>query len=65
MNGINGIIVDGAVYEANPEDSLGTCTGCDLKPADNIGCPYAETCIDWGSVFRFSQSLTDKLNDNE
>ena len=59
---MNGIIVDGKAYVAEPEDSASSCANCDLKAADNIGCPYAEICIDWESVFRFSQSLTDKLN---
>ena len=59
---MNGIIIDGKVYEAKPEYNAGSCMNCDLKTADKFGCPCADMCIDWESIFRYSQSLTDKLN---
>ena len=58
---MNGIIINGKAYVAESDDNLSSCANCDLKPAA-IGCPYAETCITWKSVFRFSQELTDRLN---
>lgn len=58
---MNGLIIDGKAYEAKPEISPVSCAGCDLKN-DDIGCPYADACYEWHCIFRYSQSLTDKLN---
>ena len=69
MNGLNGIIIDGKVYEAvlDDTDSCDECTFVDNK----IGCCRKSYCVSfipsYGKspyIFRFSQTLTDKLNGN-
>ena len=64
MNEINAIIIDGKVYEAT-ESKESSCLTCDLID-DTGGCPCRDFCFEQGrcNVFRYSQSLTDKLNSN-
>lgn len=59
---MNGVIINGAVYEAHQEDEPGLCRGCDLR-IDGVDCHCTDLCIDWECIFRFSQELTDKLNE--
>ena len=60
MNGINGIILDGRVYELFVNTDPKVCGGCELG---NNGRCYAPHWIDCNNVlFRFSPTLTDKLN---
>ena len=63
MNGINGIILDGKVYEAT-EGKEYSCMTCDLID-DESDCVCRDFCFNQGrcNVFRFSQSLTDKINE--
>ena len=58
---MNGIIIDGKVYEAKPEEDIYSCLGCDVNLPRPCMC--AEVCSRQRSIFRYSQSLTDKLND--
>lgn len=63
MNRLNAIIKDGKVYEAVLTSDVMSCGGCDFyKPIVYTGCPYAKMCLSLCCIFRFSQSLTDKLN---
>ncbi|MDE7180078.1 MAG: hypothetical protein K2N88_02635 [Muribaculaceae bacterium] len=65
MNGLNGIIVDGKVYEAVDRGAF-SCKGCDLYKRCHTNVRYASACIAFGYdryIFRFSQSLTDKINE--
>lgn len=63
---INGIILNGLVYEAiECDEILDHCHLCDLRKECSDGkkifpCPWAIT--DGRSYFRYSQSLTEKLN---
>lgn len=63
---INGIIIEGKVYEAvECDEILNHCDICDLYRECSDGkeifpCPWAIT--EGRSYFRYSQSLTDKLN---
>ena len=62
MNGLNGIIIDGKVYEAVEEKEELSCDGCDLTNLlfDKFeSCPLLDTCSVHHCIFRFSQSLTD------
>ena len=66
MNGLNGIIVDGNVYEAIEWNEINPCENCDLweqcsECSYNVE-PICSEFID-DSIFRFSQSLTDKINE--
>lgn len=67
MSGLNGIIISGKVYEVVPY-SLNECGKCDLKKeCDQISRDYCLVdklfgCKDM-RIFRFSQSLTDKINE--
>lgn len=63
---INGIIVDGKVYIAD-ENPSNECRHCDLQDAhDNCIAPAWCQCYDDKEFcsydFKFSQTLTDKLN---
>lgn len=62
MNGLNGIIIDGKVYYAI-DDSTFSWIKCDLIGEDGK-CLCRDFCFVQGrtNIFRFSQSLTDKLN---
>ncbi len=62
MNGLKAIVIDWNVYV--PEESQKPCENCDLKIACNHGMLAGRACslIDENECFRFSQSLTDKLN---
>ena len=60
---MNGIIIDDEVYEAYPEYIAGSCKNCDLKNK-SVLCCSGDLCGDWRCIFRYSQSLTDKLNNN-
>ena len=63
MNGINGIIIDGKVYEVVGKDNANPCDGCSLT--DDCGIyGIIDFCMFHGNSthFRYSQSLTDKLN---
>ena len=66
MNGINGIIVDGNVYEAVETGNAITCSKCNLK----MTCENHELwepckiLFGYDTHLRFSQELTDKLNNS-
>lgn len=61
MEKINGIIIDGKVYEAIKTDEQ-SCLKCDLIEEDG-GCPCRDYCFYLGryNIFRYSPELTDKL----
>ena len=66
MKGINGIIVDGKVYEVISKGSY-HCSDCALNERCHANGRYAPACVAFGYdryIFRFSQTLTDKLNKN-
>lgn len=61
---INGIIVNGKVYEVIPVQTM-KCHDCDMR--DNCrNTIFLSPCSVWNPsgdvVLRYSQSLTDKLN---
>lgn len=60
---LNGIIIDGKVYEAKETDEQ-SCLKCDLIEEDG-GCPCRDYCFNIGrcNIFRFSPELTDKLKE--
>ena len=63
MNGLNGIIHDGKVYEVVIKEKGNPCIDCELQTKcdeDNLlsMCHF----FDSRAHFRFSQSLTDKIN---
>lgn len=63
---MNGIIIDGKVYEVVPY-SLNDCHKCELKKeCDRVTGSYCLADKLFGNkdmrIFRFSQELTDKLN---
>ena len=63
---MNGIIIDGKVYEVVPY-SLNSCDKCELKKeCDQITGDYCLVDKLFGChgmrIFRYSQPLTDKLN---
>ena len=63
MEKLNGIIIDGKVYET-VEVERAVCDHCDLKDKCNQSSAF-EYCIEIlgaREIFRYSQSLTDKLN---
>ena len=60
---MHGIIVEGKVFEAVTTESH-TCMCCDL--IDDMGeCVCRDFCFELGrnNIFRYSQSLTDKINE--
>ena len=60
MNGLNGIIKDGAVYEIEKGECNPTCAFYH----DAKECEYwRKYCDLHDCYFRFSQSLTDKINE--
>ena len=63
MNGLNGIILNGKIFEAvtDKEDS---CLNCDLIN-DTGDCVCRDFCFEQGrcNIFRFSPTLTDKINE--
>ena len=61
MNGLNGIIVDGKVYEMVEENGISSCKGCAFR--FHFHCDYSELCMKHDKIFRYSQSLTDKINE--
>lgn len=60
MNGLNGIIVSGKVYEAVKGSECDECD-CDNDARACLKCNHI--CQLWECVFRFSQELTDKINE--
>ena len=61
MNGLNGIIFEGKVYEAVDLECDDNCAFYD----SNGDCAYwRDHCEAYECSFRFSQSLTDKINGN-
>lgn len=56
---INGIILNGRVYEAIPEKEYKSCKGCDLF--DPYPCKMNRVCTVLRCIFRFSPELTNKL----
>lgn len=67
MNGINGIIVDGAVYEV-AEYGKRQCNECDLKRKCMERLidehPYCNSFSGRRrKILRYSQELTDKINE--
>lgn len=66
MNGINGIIYCGKVYKAVKCNAPCECKGCDLKDECGFTLSAKSVCFDIlepGYHFRFSQELTDKINE--
>ena len=69
MNGLNGIILNGKFYEAVLDDT-DSCDGCAFVD-DEIECCRKSHCTSfmlspYGKspyIFRYSQSLTDKINE--
>ncbi len=56
---MNGIILNGKVYEVVPASDCKTCDfDKDVKNCDS----FCNACAEWDCAFRFSQTLTDKLN---
>lgn len=65
MSGLNGIILEGRIYEGVRCDNPNPCMECDLgEMCDTYN--FEDFCNDYsqGGCFRFSQELTDKLNNN-
>ena len=71
---MNGIIIDGKVYEAMPTVCYSVCAACDLSEVCDAHAH--DICNDCSKIFdtyiddpcwhfRFSQSLTDKISKNE
>ena len=63
MNGINGIIVDGAVYELDPNHI--SCAECDLN-GECFTRSLETACLeikDGDGIFKLSQTLTNKLRE--
>ena len=60
MNEINAIIIDGKVYEVASEIEVRSCLGCDLDSLPN--CQLSDICTKRRYIFKYSQTLTDKLN---
>lgn len=72
---LNGIMLKGKYYEAVPKTENG-CADCSLR--DNCGRIMADLCLSVAIklsdtychnalkpvIFRFSQSITDKINNN-
>ena len=60
MNGLNGIIHDGKVYE----EVDGMCNEeCDMWCHQEVCNTFAGYCESNNCHFRFSQFLTDKINE--
>ena len=55
---MNGVIVDGKVYEAI---SNGSCSTCAFDEEQKLCRNFREACHTLGCAFKFSQELTDKL----
>ena len=64
MNGLNGIIIDGKVYEVADSGTIAfECKDCAIREKCDPG--VLSLCFDVLPInhhFRFSQSMTDKLN---
>ena len=63
MEKLNGIIYNGKVYI--PEETKKPCENCDLKTDCQHGMLVGRACsvfLNENERFRYSQSLTDKLN---
>ena len=69
MNGLNGIIIDGKGYELIERGREPACPGCALyDPCSKNWArrghqPCLITAPSGNRIFRFSQSLTDKINE--
>ena len=66
MKKINCIVIDGRVYEAVPKGSR-HCSDCDLY--DKCDVCFFDFCANFTNdmtmryIFRYSQPLTDKINE--
>lgn len=60
MNGLNGIIIDGAVYELSVNTNPEECERCALNKDNRCNAPHWLDCN--CIVLHFSPELTDKLN---
>ncbi len=60
MEKLNGIILNGKVYM--PEESEKPCENCDLKTDCLLVGRACSVFLNENESFRYSQSLTDKLN---
>lgn len=62
---LNGIIIDGKVYVPT-KSKTDNCKYCHLKPQETgvFHCIISNWCYDLGegTIFRYSQKLTNKLN---
>lgn len=63
MEKINGIIYDGKVF-VTTKDANRSCLKCDLIEEDGR-CVCPKFCAQLGveTIFRYSQELTDKINE--
>lgn len=68
---INGIIIEGKVFEIAERGCFHCAFGYELLK-DNDTCPVKEICeifpypnAEKDKCFRFSQELTDKINEND
>ena len=60
---MNGIIIDGKVYEAVKWHDTNPCDSCAFDKEAKT-CKYAcSFCEWWQCIFRYSPTLTDKLNE--
>ncbi len=63
MNGINAIVINGKVYEAVEINDGDPCKSCYFRYKCEDSDLQDHCCDFVGNLsFRFSQSLTDKLN---
>lgn len=65
MNGLNAVVIDGKCYESVIKKNGNPCIDCELLDDICNNCGLMDFCLGMGgqnSFFRFSQSLTDKLN---
>ena len=63
MEKLNAIVIDGKVYELVESKEANPCIDCALVE-ECLLCAIIDFCIQQGNSkhFRYSQSLTDKLN---
>lgn len=61
MNGLNGIIIDGKVYELSVDTYPDACECCALANGDRCDAPHWLNCNN--IVLSHSQSLTNKLKE--
>lgn len=60
---IDGIIISGKVYDVLAEESERSCEGCSLYGVTEP-CGMNFYCTKLKCIFRYSSSLTERLNNN-